>query len=106
MSAQLPPPLQAPGQPPARQTSALAVVSLISGLLSWLALPLVGSVVAIVCGHMARSEIRKQPQQLEGDTMAVIGLVLGWLQIGFVVLALLVIFLFLGGLAWFGFSRY
>ena len=40
-----------------RQTSALAITSLVSGLLGWTFLPLVGSLVAIITGHMARAEI-------------------------------------------------
>lgn len=84
---------------PVRQTNSLAVVSLVSGILGWTFLPFLGSVVAIICGHMARSEIRRNPQTQEGDGMAVAGLVLGYLVIGLSVLAILVVILFFGGLA-------
>jgi thiol:disulfide interchange protein len=86
-------------------TSSLAVVSLIFGILSWCLLPFIGAIVAIVCGHMARSEIRRAPaSSMEGDGMAIAGLVLGYVHI---VLALLIVaivigVLFLGaGLHWF-----
>ncbi|WP_240126077.1 DUF4190 domain-containing protein [Thermomonas alba] len=82
-----------------RQTSALAVVSLISGILGWTLLPFLGSVVAIVCGHLARAEIRRSPQTLEGDGLAIAGLVMGYLVIGLALLALIGAILFFGGLA-------
>jgi hypothetical protein len=84
---------------PIRQTSTLAVVSLVFGILGWSLLPFLGSLVAVVCGHMARGEIRRAQGALEGDGMAVAGLVLGYLVIGLSVLAVLAVILFFGGLA-------
>lgn len=83
-----------------RQNSTLAVVSLIFGLLGWTFLPLIGSLVAIVTGHMARSEIRAQPDRYEGDGLALVGLVLGYVSIVIAVLLVLGFLLFFGGLAW------
>lgn len=85
-----------------RQTSTLAVVSLVSGILGWTLLPLLGTIVAIITGHMARKEIRNAPDRLEGDGLAVGGLVLGWIAVGLWVLGLLVFVLFFGGLVWLG----
>lgn len=82
-----------------RQTSALAITSLVSGLLGWTFLPLVGSLVAIVTGHMARAEIRRSNGQVDGDGLAVAGLVLGWAVVGVSVLTILAFILFFGGLA-------
>lgn len=82
-----------------RQTSSLAVVSLIAGILGWTLLPFLGSIAAVITGHMARSEIRRAPDRLDGDGLAVAGLVLGWLAIAFMVLAVVAIVLFFGGLA-------
>ena len=42
---------------PTRQTSALAITSLVSGILGWTLLPFIGTIVAIITGHMARAEI-------------------------------------------------
>ncbi len=81
-----------------RQTSAMAIVSLVAGLLGWSLLPVIGSVVAIVTGHLARGEIRRRPEALEGDGLAVAGLVLGYLMVAMTVVGLLFIFLFFGGL--------
>ena len=64
-----------------RQTSTLAVISLVAGLLGWTLLPFLGSIVAVICGHMARKEIRLAPDRLEGDGLAIAGLVLGYLSI-------------------------
>ncbi|MEO7072443.1 MAG: DUF4190 domain-containing protein [Rhodanobacter sp.] len=86
--------------PAVSRTSSLAVVSLVFGVLSWCLLPLVGAVVAIVCGHMARGEMRHAPQDmaLEGNGFAVAGLVLGYLNIiaGMLFLLTVVGVLFLG----------
>ncbi len=84
-----------------RKTSTLAIVSLIAGILGWTLLPFLGSIGAIITGHMARGEIRRSNGSLDGDGMAMVGLVLGWLSIILTILGILFIFLFLGGLAWF-----
>lgn len=87
-----------PGPAP-RQTSALAVVSLVSGILGLTVVPFLGSIVAIFTGHMARKEIRLQPDRFEGDGLAVGGLIMGYLMVvGSILLVLGAIF-FLGGLA-------
>lgn len=84
------------------RTSALAVISLVFGIVGWLPVPVIGSIVAIVTGHLARSEIRRDPQGLEGDGLAIAGLVLGYAALALWVLAILVLFLFLGGMVWLG----
>jgi hypothetical protein len=90
------------------RTSSLAIASLIFGVLSWCVLPVVGAVVAIVCGHLARGEIRHAPADtvIEGNGLAVSGLVLGYLNIVAGVLFLLtvvgVLFLGAGLFHWWG----
>jgi len=81
-----------------RTTSTTAVVSFIFGILSWVLLPVIGAIVAIVCGHMARAEIRRQPTTLEGNGFAVAGLVLGWTHVVLMVGAVLIAILFFGGI--------
>ena len=85
--------------PQYRQTSSSAIISLIFGILGWTVLPLVGSLIAIITGHLARAEIRRDPDRYEGDGMAVAGLVLGWSMIVISTLVFLAAILFLGGLA-------
>ncbi len=41
---------------PVRQNSTLAIISLVAGILGWTLLPFLGSLVAIVTGHLARKE--------------------------------------------------
>lgn len=84
----------------ARRTSTLAIVSLIAGILGWTLLPFLGSIGAIVTGHLARAEIRREPQRLDGDGLALGGLVLGWLSVATWIAGILVFVLFFGGLAW------
>jgi hypothetical protein len=83
----------------ARPTSSLAVVSLVFGILGWTLLPGLGAIVAVITGHMARAEIRRGAGQLDGDGMAVAGLVLGWLVIGLFIAGVVGFFLFFGGIA-------
>ena len=83
-----------------RPTSSLAIASLVSGILGWTLLPVLGTLVAIVTGHMARAEIRRSGGALEGDGLAIGGLILGWLSALLWVIGIVVLFMFLGGLAW------
>ena len=86
--------------PAPRQTSTLAILALVAGILGWTLLPFLGSLGGIIFGHMARGEIRRSNGQLDGDGLAVTGLVLGWINVLLAVLLVLVIFMFFGGLAW------
>jgi hypothetical protein len=86
---------------PIKRTSTLAIISLVSGLLGWTLVPFLGSVAAIITGHMARAEIRREAETTEGDGLAIAGLVLGWGMVAMTVLVVAMIFLFFGGLALF-----
>ncbi|MCO5055920.1 DUF4190 domain-containing protein [Thermomonas sp.] len=84
---------------PMRSNSTLALFSLIFGILGWTLLPFAGSLVAIVTGHMARAEIRRSPETLDGDGLAVAGMVLGYVVVGLSLLAFIFILLIFGGIA-------
>lgn len=86
------------------RTSSLAVVSLIFGILAYVFLPGLGALIAVVCGHSARSEIRRAPPgSIDGDGMALAGLILGWIQIGMVLVAIgFIVLLAAGALAFNG----
>ncbi|ALN81558.1 DUF4190 domain-containing protein [Lysobacter antibioticus] len=86
-------------QMPVRQTNVLAIISLIAGILGWTLLPLVGSLGAIITGHMARGQIRREPDRYDGNGLAIGGLILGWGSVIIALLSLIVIVLFFGGLA-------
>ena len=79
-------------------TSPMAVTSLVLGLLSWMVLPLIGAIAAVVCGHIARRDIRLSRGALGGDGLAVAGLVLGYAHLVLAVIAIVVVILFFGGL--------
>ena len=87
------------------RTSSMAIVSLIFGILAWLFLPFVGALIAVICGHSARSEIRRAPPgTIDGDGLALAGLILGWIQLACTVIAVaFVVLALLGAIA---FSRF
>ncbi|SBV36230.1 conserved hypothetical protein [uncultured Stenotrophomonas sp.] len=86
--------------PAPRQTSTLAVIALVAGILGWTLLPFLGSLGGIIFGHMARGEIRRGNGQLDGDGLAVTGLVLGWINVGLWIAGIIAFIMFFGGLAW------
>lgn len=68
--------------PPVQATSTLAIVSMISGIVSWFMLPFIAAVAAVITGHMAKNEIKQSNGMLAGNGMATAGLVLGYVQLG------------------------
>jgi hypothetical protein len=91
-----------PGVP--AHDSPMAVASLVSGILCWLVLPVIGAVVAVVTGVSARREIRASRGAIGGWNMATIGLWFGAIHLVLIGVALLIV---LGlvvagvGFAWF-----
>ncbi len=73
-------PNQPPYQPPT-PNSTTAIISLISGIVGMTILPFLGSIVAVITGHMAKNEIRKSMGQIGGNGMATAGLIMGYLVI-------------------------
>jgi hypothetical protein len=59
-------------------TSTLSLASLMMGILGWVLLPVVGGIIAIITGHLAKKEIRQSDGLLGGDGLATAGLVLGY----------------------------
>ncbi len=74
-----------PSVPP--RTSGLAVASLVLGLLGW---PLcgIGSLLAVIFGHQALSQIDASNGMVTGRGMAIAGLVLGYLGLAAILLPL------------------
>ncbi|MBI3158667.1 MAG: DUF4190 domain-containing protein [Chloroflexi bacterium] len=83
-----------PYQTPPVQNSTLAMVSLIAGIAGWSLVPLIGSIVAVITGHMAKKEIRESNGMLGGDGMATVGLILGYASIGLAALGICAALLF------------
>lgn len=81
----------------AAPTSGAATASLIFGILSYIFLPVIGAIVAVICGHVALGQIRASGDHVGGKGMAIAGLVLGYLQV--VGIALFIVFVVLLGAA-------
>jgi hypothetical protein len=73
--------------PQLAKTNSLAITSLICGIAQFMFGPL-ATIPAVVCGHMARHQIRRTGEQ--GAGMALAGLILGWIGVGFTALLVLV----------------
>lgn len=70
-----PPPL-----PFARKNSGLAVASLVCGILSLICLGLLSGIPAVICGHLARGKIKRDPS-VGGEGLALAGLIMGYFSI-------------------------
>jgi Domain of unknown function (DUF4190)/Protein of unknown function (DUF2510) len=75
-----------PAPIPARRTNVAAVISLVFGILwlFWL-----GSLVAVIFGHVARAQIKRSGEA--GDGAAIAGLILGYLGLAVVTLLWLLV---------------
>jgi len=62
-----------------------AVASLVLSLLSVYG---VGSILGIIFGHIARSDIKKSNGRLTGDSLALAGLIIGYATLGLVAIGL------------------
>ena len=80
-----------PAYPVTKRDSSLAIISLVSGIIGWTIIPFIGSIVAVITGHLAKKEIRDSGNTMSGDGMALAGLILGYTMIGITLLILLII---------------
>jgi hypothetical protein len=88
-------------------SSTLAMVSLVAALLGFTLVPVIGGIVAIITGYMARGETGSVPPRASGDGLATAGIIMGWIQVGLLVVGIccaLIFFLF--GLGLFAFSNH
>ena len=85
---------------PAAPTNAWAIVSLISGIASWIGLFGVGGIVAVIAGLVARKHIRANAGAESGDNLALAGIIIGGVNIAFACIGLMCILgLFGAGMA-------
>lgn len=79
--------------PQVAPTSGLAIASMICGIIGYFTCHFVGilGIPAVICGHLALSQIKACPVPMGGRGMAITGLVLGYLGIGVSLASLLMI---------------
>ncbi|MGV8049904.1 MAG: DUF4190 domain-containing protein [Anaerolineaceae bacterium] len=83
-------------------TSSWSIVSLVTGITSYFILPIIGAIIAIITGYVAKNEIKNSNGQIAGDGMATAGLILGWINIALCIIAVvIVILLFIGAISGF-----
>lgn len=82
----------APGQAyaPAAPTNPLAITALIAGIAGLTIVPFIGSIVAIITGHMALSKIKTSGEQ--GRGMALGGLITGYVGVVLGIIMIIVVF--------------
>jgi hypothetical protein len=80
-----------PPHPAAPRTSdpTSGVIALVMGILGLTALPLIGSILAVVFGSQARREAAAEPHRYR-DELGRVGRILGWVGISLAVAGLLV----------------
>jgi Domain of unknown function (DUF4190) len=91
-SQSTPPPRSSTSSPPAvEKTSGLAIASLVCSLSTFVIC--IGWIPGIICGHMAKAELRRNPN-LKGSGMATAGLVIGYILMVINILGLICWILF------------
>ena len=86
-----PPPATATGAVNPLQTSGtngLAIASLVLGIL-WLWW--IGSILAVIFGHVAKSQLAQPGNDQQGDGLATAGLILGYIGVGTLALFMLLV---------------
>ncbi|MCX6922832.1 MAG: type II secretion system protein GspG [Verrucomicrobia bacterium] len=78
------------------QTSTLAIWSLVLGILSLTALPILAAIPAIICGNKAHSRINGSAGALAGRGLANAGLVTGYLSISLALIGMIAGMVLLG----------
>lgn len=92
---------------PILPTSTMATVSMVAGILGFFLFPLIASIIAIWTGYEARKETRSVPPRASGDGMATAGIVMGWIQIGLIILSICCLIAYFGFFAtWLASSGY
>ncbi len=59
--------------------SSLAIIALVAGILGVTLFPLLGSIIAVIAGPMAKREIAESGGTVGGESLAQIGMILGWI---------------------------
>jgi hypothetical protein len=74
------------GNAPQPKTSALAIWSLVLGVLSMTCFSILTAIPGVICGHMAYSRIKRSTGALTGQGLAIAGMVTGYIGIAWAVI--------------------
>ena len=74
-----------------RKTDDMAVISLICALASFLVFPFIPAIAATILGFKSRDRIRKDPSGLEGEGLALAGIIIGSINIFLAVLVFILV---------------
>jgi hypothetical protein len=84
------PPPGYPGYHRPPPTDGMAVAALVAGIGGWFICPIIGGVLAVIFGYMARKNIADSRGALTGDSFATAGIILGFIQLGLVLLGIII----------------
>ena len=76
------------GNTPQPKTPALAIWSLVLGILSLVCFSIFAAIPGVICGHMAYSRIKRSSGALTGEGLAIAGLITGYIGIAFALLVI------------------
>ena len=79
-------------------TENMAVISMVLGILSLVALSVLAGIPAIILGKQSRENIRASKGALTGDSMAQAGIIMGWVSVALFIIGAVVVI----GLIFFG----
>jgi hypothetical protein len=62
----------------AASTSYWAIASVACAIANWFLIPVIGAILGVIFGHIALNEISSSQGQVEGRSMALAGLIIGY----------------------------
>ena len=78
-----------------QSNNGLAILSLVTGILGFFMLPIVGSIAAIVSGNMALNQFKMLTEPNGSEGLARAGVILGWIGLGLWLVGVAFVLLFL-----------
>ncbi len=69
------------------RNSPLALAAFFTAAAAWVVIPLFGAVAAIILGALAQRQIRRAGGRLKGSDLATAAIIVGGVQIGFIIFA-------------------
>lgn len=76
---------------PTQKTLGIATASLVLGIMSILLTGIFTAIPGIICGHMARSQIKREPGVYSNESMALIGLIMSYIILALTIIMIIVV---------------